>query len=169
MRSDERPPLIVLDDASGLAGLRAKLERSGWRTQAGWALPARDWDVSALRIVCAGAVVDSAALQAALLAGARGAGLIILTPPEPPDAFLEDLARIGAVERRAARGEVFDAETVDLLRELSAGKSVADAAADVLISLRTAHRRLAAARKALGVKTNRELLTEYGRRYSRPG
>jgi hypothetical protein len=34
------------------------------------------------------------------------------------------------------------------------------------MSLRTAHRRLAAARKALAVTTNRELLIEYSRRLS---
>ncbi len=133
--------------------------------QDGWSLPEGEWDVRGRGIVCIGSVADTPALEGALLAAVRGAGLVVLAPPEPPDAFLEDLARIGSVERRAARGDPFDAETVDLLDALAAGRSVAEAAADALVSLRTAHRRLGAARAALGVRTNRELLSEYRRRY----
>ena len=161
----ERAPLIVLEDLGALAALRIKLERAGWRTQNGWSLPDGNWDLSGQRLVCVGAVADQPALEAALLAAARGAGLIVPMPPVPPDLFLEDLARIGTVERRAGRGGPFDAETVDLIEALVAGRSVADAAQDALVSLRTAHRRLAAARSALGVRTNRELLSEYRRRY----
>jgi len=158
-------PLIVLDDESALPALRVKLHASGWRTQEGFSLPAADWDVTRLRVVCAGRVASPAELEAALLAAVRGAGLIVLTPPEPPDEFLEDLARIGSVDRRGGGAGLDSPEVADLLRSLAAGKPVADAAADALVSLRTAHRRLAGARAALGVKTNRELLTEYGRRF----
>jgi hypothetical protein len=161
-------PLIVIDDPRGLPALRARLQRDGWSVQDGWELPTDAWDVSGRRVVCAGRVDDEVLGQAALLAGSRGAGLVVIAPPEAAGDFLEDLGRLGRVERRvsAAGPGSLDAETIDLLRALAAGRSVAEAADASLMSLRTAHRRLAAARKALAVTTNRELLIEYSRRLS---
>jgi hypothetical protein len=161
----ERRPLIVLSDAHALAALRVKLERDGWTVNDGWSLAAPDWDVSGLRVVCSGRLEREDELQAALLVAARGAGVIVLTPPEPPDSFVEDLERIGEVELRTGAGGLDDHELRELLRALAAGRPIAAAASEALLSLRTAHRRLAGARTALGVSTNRELLTEYARRY----
>ncbi len=163
------PPLIVLDDQRALPALRAKLEREGWHVQAGWTLPSEPWDVTERRLVCSGRVEAQSDQQAALLAGARGTGLIVIAPSQEASLFIEDLQRLGRVERRgsqAAPGSL-DAETLDLLSALADGRSVADAARDCLMSLRTAHRRLGSARTSLGVGSNSELLIEYARRYRR--
>jgi DNA-binding NarL/FixJ family response regulator len=165
----EPAPLIVVDDPGSVHLLRARLAGAGWTVVDGFEAATGDWDLAPRRLVCTGSVDTADRCQAALLVAARGAGLLISAPGELPADFLDDLARIGPVERRsrAVAPGTLDAETVDLMRALAAGQSVADAAASALMSLRTAHRRLTAARRALGVGSNRELLTEYARRYGR--
>jgi hypothetical protein len=168
--SVQSPPLILLDDPRGLAALRARLERDGWRVQESWELSDEAWDVGERRLVCSGRVDTASEQQAALLAGARGAGLIVIEAPAAAYEFIDDLERLGPVERRAAQAGAgsLNAETIDLLSALARGLSVAQAARETLMSLRTAHRRLAAARDALGVTSNSELLVEYARRKGRP-
>lgn len=162
-------PLILLEDGRGLPPLRAKLKREGWQLQDGWELGEQSWDVTGRRVVCVGEVADASDRDLALLAGARGAGLVLVAsaPAELTAELLADLSRLGPVERDAAAGgpEGLDSETVDLLRSLAAGRSMSQAADDALMSLRTAHRRVSQARDALGVKTRAELLVEFARRH----
>jgi hypothetical protein len=159
-------PLILLDEARELPLLRARLERQGWRVQEGFALEEQPWDLTERRVVCAGSVDARGDRDAALLAGARGAGVIAIALGSLPAEFVSDLERLGSLERRSRTpaGQSVDPETADLLRELAAGRSVEQAASACLMSRRTAYRRLGEARRALGVRTNRELLLEFERR-----
>lgn len=52
-----------------------------------------------------------------------------------------------------------------LLTRLADGETIAAAAAAEFLSLRTANRRIAQARRTLGVTTTREAVAEYVRRY----
>jgi len=161
-------PIILIEDPGELAWLRDRLARDGWHPQDGWELPiGGDWDLTAARVLCVGAIQSGEDGETALLAGARGAGLVIVVTPQLSPELLEDLHRLGPVQRRAARtgdGEL-DAQTTDLLRALSDGRSIADAATECLMSLRTAHRRLDRAKQALGVGSRAELLVEFARRH----
>jgi DNA-binding NarL/FixJ family response regulator len=81
-----------------------------------------------------------------------------------------DLARIGPVGVDPSDGTAAAASTtklpiteeqVALLARLADGETIAAAAEAEFLSLRTANRRIAAARKALGVATTREAVLAY--------
>lgn len=174
-------PLYVLRSAADLAAVVRGLASAGWAVRSGLSVPDEPWDLTASRTVVTGAITDDIAAAAAVLAAARGAGLAALADPDTPagQALVADLARIGPVQRApapvdglrsapatpAANGDGLPLtdEQRALLDRLAAGDSIAAAALAEFLSLRTANRRIAAAREALGVPTTRQAVVEYVR------
>jgi DNA-binding NarL/FixJ family response regulator len=161
-------PLIVGDQAEVEAESR-RLRAAGWQVRAGWELPERPWDLTGMGMVCTGEVADADGAAAAVLAAARGTGLLacLTAPPEVADRFLADLRRLGPIARPGAPerrpASPLTAEQRELLAQLAEGRSLAQAARLLHLSQRTAERRLAAARKALGARTTAEALLALGR------
>lgn len=147
-----------------------RLARSGWHTREGFALPESSWDVTARQLVLFGRVPDLDTARLAVLAAARGAGVVVVADPdaEPGRSLLADLTRIGPVGRDADTDAddtpddlPLNEEQRALLERLAAGETIASAATSEFLSLRTANRRIAEARKALGVRTTREAVLAY--------
>jgi len=147
------PRLIVALSGAALEACVERLERSGVAVR-------RTWEPGAC--VCAGHVACRAEAEAALLAALGGAGIVAVLPEdaELAAAFFDDLRRLGPVEvvdePKESPLERLDEDQRRLLDLLAEGCSVADASRRVHVSRRTADRRLAAARAALGVRSNAE-------------
>jgi DNA-binding NarL/FixJ family response regulator len=147
----------------------------------GFALPDPSWDVTGARLVLHGRVSDRENLQLAVLAAARGAGIVAVCDADTPvgRALIDDLSRLGAVQLGPG-GQSAPAEPGDpvselvpeqraLLDRLAAGDTIAAAAAAEFLSLRTANRRIAEARALFGVRTTREAVLAYLRQRRTPG
>jgi hypothetical protein len=164
----DTPRWLVANSGQAASVLR-RLARAGWQTREGFALPEAGWDVSAARLVLFGRVPDLDAAQLAVLAAARGAGVVVIAEEqsETGRAVLADLSRIGPVRTGAEGGEAatdelpLSDEQRSLLERLGAGETIAAAAEAEFLSLRTANRRIAEARKALGVRTTREAVLTF--------
>jgi hypothetical protein len=165
------PRYVVTTGTDATAVLR-RLARAGWHTREGFALPESGWDVGPARMVLFGRVNDVDTAELALLAAARGAGVVAITDPasETGRALLADLARIGPVSTDPDTGDEEPAGTARpqlapeqraLLERLANGETIAAAAAAEFLSLRTANRRIAEARDVLGVRTTREAVLAY--------
>jgi hypothetical protein len=172
----EPGPRYVLASATDAAGVLRRLARVGWQTRDGFALPEPTWDVTSSRIVLFGRVPDLDTAELALLAAARGAGVVAITDVrgEVGRALLADLERIGPVSTdpdAAVAGEddgpdhgagaPLAPEQRALLDRLANGETIAAAAQAEFLSLRTANRRIAEARQALGVRSTREAVLAY--------
>ncbi|WP_018352783.1 hypothetical protein [Longispora albida] len=161
-----RPRYLVGTGADAAAVLR-RLARDGWRTRESFALPEAAWDVSDARLVLFGRVADADAVRMAVLAAARGAGIVAVVDLECDlgRALLADLSRVGPVVRGAEEAPADELplsdEQCQLLERLASGETIAAAAAAEYLSLRTANRRIAQARDALGVATTREAVLAY--------
>jgi hypothetical protein len=154
-------PLILASDDQTFETTIDEVASVGWDIRRDWRLPQRDWSVSDSRVVCCGRVATFDDVSAALLAAVRGAGVIarIEAGAEPTQRLREELRSLGPVDERARQhGDVTELslEQVELCRLLSRGLSLADAAAHLHLSRRTAFRRLADVRTALNVETTRE-------------
>lgn len=119
-------------------------------------------------VVYADTVDDEPGAERAVLAALAGAQLVVAAtaPREVIDRLCDDLRRLGPLDHRieSAGGQpVLSGEERALLDRLLAGDSLGQAAAAVHMSRRTADRRLASARKALGVTTTAELLAAAAR------
>lgn len=139
------------------------LAAEGWLVREGWTLPWPTWDAARARVLCTGEVATSEDAAAAVLAAARGAGVVAHAGEdgELVERFYEDLCRFGSVEYVSPRestsaSSVLDDEQGRLLQLLGEGFRLGDAAHELHISRRTADRRLAAARRALAVSTTAE-------------
>ena len=109
-------------------------------------------------------VSDAEGAAAAVLAALGGADLAVACTgdPEVTERLLEDLQRLGRV-REEPVGVSLSGDQVELLRQLRDGATLADAAAAEHLSRRTADRRLAAARQALGARTTAEAVVTAAR------
>jgi hypothetical protein len=151
-----------------------RLTRDGWTARDGFALPDPAWDVTGARLVLHGRISDQETLQLAVLAAARGAGVVAICDAESPlgRALVDDLSRLGPVRHGADTGGGRDTvadlvpEQRALLDRLAAGDTIAAAAAAEFLSLRTANRRIAEARALFGVRTTREAVLAYLRQRS---
>lgn len=139
----------------------AELSGLGWSVLDGWRLPEEPWNVSAARVACTGAVPDAENARAAVLAAARGAAIVALVEVagEHACALFDDLSRLGSVEVRTPESPLgvvlgLDPDQAALLDLLASGATVAEASRTLFLSRRSAHRRLAAARRALGARSN---------------
>ncbi len=170
------PRYVVSSTGEASSALR-RLVRAGWHTREGFALADPVWDVSDARLVLYGRVVDVDTAQLAVHAAARGAGVVAIADEfsEVGRLLLGDLRRLGPVVRdpeqelaTPSAGEPAGGASPSLLPEqralldrLAAGETIAAAAAAEYLSLRTANRRIAQARDALGVRTTREAVLSY--------
>jgi hypothetical protein len=167
-------PRYVVASGSDATTVLRRLARLGWTTREGFALTERDWDVSQAKLVLFGRVADADTAELALLAAARGAGVVAIADltGEIGRALLADLVRIGPVatdpdveygaeDAGDPAGSQLAPEQRALLERLANGETIAAAAAAEFLSLRTANRRIAEARDALGVRTTREAVLAY--------
>ena len=178
-RQPEVPRHIVASGADAESVVR-RLARDGWIVREGFALPDPSWDVTGARLILHGRVGDRENLQLAVLAAARGAGIVAVCDADTPvgRALVDDLSRLGPVQLGpggpSAPADAGDkaAELVPeqraLLDRLAAGDTIAAAAAAEFLSLRTANRRIAEARALFGVRTTREAVLAYLRQRRTP-
>jgi hypothetical protein len=170
--SADDPPRYVVSSALDAATVLRRLARAGWSTRDGFALPEAEWDLTQARAVLFGRVPDLETARLVLLAAARGAGVVAVIDAagEVGRALLADLDRLGPVYRDPDAGAESDPGPVAaplipeqraLLERLANGETIAAAAAAEFLSLRTANRRIAQARAALGVRTTREAVLAY--------
>lgn len=130
------------------------------------------WDPAAgPAAVCIGIVSADDDAAAAVLAAVSGAELVVSARAsrEVVDRLCEDLRRLGEVDHRVGAGSnSLDPDDEYLLALLLGGTDLGHAARALHISRRTADRRLARARAALGVTSTPAALREAARRGVRP-
>jgi DNA-binding NarL/FixJ family response regulator len=117
-------------------------------------LPERPYAVGGIAIR---AVVDSAATASEVLrALARGADAVVHLQLADAASFVDATQRLADVS--APTPAVLARDQRELLDLLATGHTLSDAAAELGMSSRTAHRRLAAARATLGATSNIEAI-----------
>lgn len=159
------PPLIVVEGPdAAVADALAEVRAAGWTVVSGWWLPSGDD-----RVVCTGTVASAEDAAAALLAVVAGAGLVAAGRAERDvvDRLCDDLRRLGRLDHRTAstpRAPRLTSEEQALVDLLLRGKTLGEAARALLLSRRTADRRMASVRAKLGVRTTAEALVALRRR-----
>lgn len=122
------------------------------------------FEAGAPGMVCAGEVGDRQAAQQAVLAALAGAHLVITAsaPRDVIDMLCDDLRRLGTLDHRVSpqrrAGPILSPAERALIERLLAGDSLGQAARALHLSRRTADRRLASARRALGAATTAQAL-----------
>jgi DNA-binding NarL/FixJ family response regulator len=154
-----RPLVVAEGDETLLTEAAAQLARVGWSLHIGWDPPSDAHGSRPRPCVCVGAVRTPRDERDALRVALRGYGLAVLVDgAEQHAAFLDDLTRLGRLEIRADRRprQTFGEDVRQLLGLMARGATVAEAARQLHLSLRTAHRRLARARALLGARSTAE-------------
>lgn len=162
----ELPPALLCAHRDELGLASSYLTRAGWTLRSAFELPEEPWDLSPQRWVCVGEIDAESTRIASVWALVRGCAIAAWLSPEAaadPE-FLADLRRCGATEHwetptpsaDLAHDGPLDEHERGLLAALARGLSVHQAAAELFLSSRTSQRRLATARRKLGVRTNRE-------------
>lgn len=154
----ERPLVLVLDSPPHLADELAAVQERGFRIAQGWSGGPGD--------VCTGTVAAPEEAAGALLAVVAGAGLVVAleAPDELVDRFCDDLRRFGRVDvltPKSARRPALTRQQRELLALLADGRTLGEAAQSLGLPRRTADRRLADARTALGVGTTAEAIVAF--------
>lgn len=159
-------PLHVVPTGSDADTIVRRCAAAGWKAHRGFALLDQSWDLTERRLVVHGSVTDEHTASQAVLAAARGAGVVAVAGGRIALALAADLRRVGPLGLTPGKAEPDDGLDLDLeqralLNRLAAGSTIAAAAEAEFVSLRTANRRIAAARSSLGVKTTREAVMIY--------
>jgi DNA-binding CsgD family transcriptional regulator len=149
-------PFIVIE-GSEIALAMAIREFGAARCTAGFLPPFRPDEVRT------GTVASAADAEAALLAALDGAGLILCATGRRDviDRLVDDLRRLGPVDHRVSKpdaAEVLGPSARAILGLLAEGHSLGEAASILGLSRRTADRRLAEGRRALGVERTTEAI-----------
>ena len=157
----ERPPFVVIEGPAGSADREAmRLRASGYELVDGYRTVVR----RGRAIVRTGVVRGPGDAAEALLAAIDGAGLLVEAAADrlTIDRLVDDLRRLGPVDHRigeANAGPPLDPEARAILGLLAEGHSLGEAAHLLGLARRTADRRLAAARTALGVDRTTEAIS----------
>jgi DNA-binding CsgD family transcriptional regulator len=154
----ETAPAIVAADAAAMQEYEESRRREGWTVTPSWELPDEPFDLRSRRHACAATVSSPEDVAAAVLAAVRGANVIAeCADTELAVLLVDDLRRVTTVEQAGgASSDVLDDEQQRLLDLLAGGATINEAATALYLSVRTAERRLAASRRALGVRTTAE-------------
>jgi DNA-binding NarL/FixJ family response regulator len=163
--ASEPAPVIVVEGPPGCGQVDVeRLRAAGLRLVDGFRAP-----VQPLGSVCVGVVDGEASAVAALLAVLAGAGLVAEARADRPtiDRLVDDLRRRGPVDHRVADDAVglatdpeISVEARAILGMLGMGLSLGEAAHVLGLARRTADRRLAEARRALGVTRTTEAVAK---------
>jgi DNA-binding CsgD family transcriptional regulator len=154
-------PVIVLEGPAGCSRADVEALRArGLVIVEGFRSPAR-----AVGVVCAGIVDGAEAAARALLAVLGGAGVVVeaLADRGTVDRLVDDLRRRGPVDHRvvtasAGREPDVSVEARAILGLLALGLSLGETAHTLGLARRTADRRLAEARRSLGVTRTTEAI-----------
>ena len=144
----DRPFLIVFGSGSA-----APAVPHDWHIVTLDELPLEPFDLAPSKLAVLASTTDDE--EALLLAGVRGCSIILHFArgvPPPDEQFLEDLGRV-VDTAPPADPTPLDLTQLELLRRLAEGLTLVDAARDLGLSRRTAMRRLADARRRLGVSS----------------
>jgi len=156
-------PLIVVEGPEAAFGFAVEeISARGWAVTEGFDSGRRPGRGEGS--VRSGTVSDKATAEAALLTALRGEGLVVHATADRQtiDRLVDDLRRLGPVEHRIGSPEappVVAPEARAILGLLAEGHSLGEAAAILGIARRTADRRLADGRRALGTDRTTEAIT----------
>jgi DNA-binding NarL/FixJ family response regulator len=159
---DDIPNTVCEGPDGDVDDVAAELRTKGWTIHTGF-------DVAGgvprgSRLVCVGNVTDADDAAAAVFAVVRGANVLVRARASRDviDALCDDLRRLGALEHHlgARPKAVLDDEQRRILALLLDGQTLANVAKELHLSRRTADRRVAMAREALGVSTTAEAVVE---------
>lgn len=155
-----RPIIVVEGSDDAVAAVIDEVRRAGWRIRPEFGSIGQ----SATNVVRSGTVASVEDAAAALVAALAGYGVIIAGRADRSvmDRLLDDLRHVGPVDHRMvpfASVPALDGESAALLKRLADGDTLGEAAHALGISRRTADRRLAAARKDLGVERTAEAVS----------
>jgi DNA-binding CsgD family transcriptional regulator len=156
------PPVVVIEGPEdAFARAVAEAGAAGWRVRNGF----EGQPPGAGPVVRTGAVTSAEDAAGALLAVLGGAGLVAhgLAPREVIDRLVDDLRHVGPVEHRRRlepSPPQLDPDQLEILRMLGQGRRLGDAADALGLSRRTADRRLAGARLALGTERTVEAVSK---------
>lgn len=150
--------LVVAEGTTAHRAVLAELAGAGWIVGG----PAAS---NGVRTLSLGGAADA---ETIMLAALRGEALLIVTPDrdemagalvDTVDDMLDDLASLGSVWHVDASSAVeIDPDGWRLAHELAAGSTLEAAAVLHHLSSRTAHRRVVAARQALGAESRAQLV-----------
>jgi DNA-binding NarL/FixJ family response regulator len=157
-----KPPIIVVEGPETAVRLAvADVRAAGWSIGEGFGGVA-DRHAKTVRV---GPVVTAEDAAAALLAVLGGSGVVIAgqASRDVMDRLLDDLRHCGSVDHRVGEPpstpDVAE-ESRAILARLADGWSLGEAAHDLGLSRRTADRRLAEARRAMGVERTAEAVAK---------
>ena len=134
---------------------------SGAVAQTTLVLPNQPWFLRERPITCVSELRSEHDVISALIALLRGAALVVSVHPDLPGSAGRDLARLADVQRLDQQVPVplpLSEDQRQILALLADGRSLPDVATELYLSLRTAERRLSAARRLLGVRSTAEAL-----------
>ena len=160
-----RPLVVVEGSDAAVDHARAELRGRGLSLVDGWA-PVHGRGVGIVRV---GTVATAHDAEQAVLAALDGVGLLVVARAERRlvDQLVDDLRRLGPVDHRLGEPEPATKpppEAGELLGLLAEGFSLGEAAEMLGLARRTADRRLAAARRLLGVERTTEAIAIARRR-----
>ncbi len=155
---------IVSRDDDALSERVDRLRRRG-ATIVSWdAIPPEPWLLGESHLVATGTVTGGDDVAAVVLASARGAQIVARLPDDArlTADLVDSLQRVGTVEMLGTGATrprlMLDPLALRIFDLLAAGFAISEIAAEVGYSRRTIERRLADARRRLGIATNVEAL-----------
>jgi DNA-binding CsgD family transcriptional regulator len=152
------PPFVIVEGPEiALEHAVREVGAAGWLVTAGFHGPYQPG-----RVVRSGTVAAASDAETALLAALAGQGIVARATADTAivDRLVDDLRRLGPVDHRVGQPAAPEVSQVGraILGLLAEGHSLGEAAAILGLSRRTADRRLAEGRRALGAERTTEAI-----------
>lgn len=160
MRTERAGPFVIVEGPEDALEHAVREQEASGRV----AVPGFHQTRDPRPMVRTGIVADTRDAEAALLAALRSEGLVVhaTAPRQVVDRLVDDLRRLGPVDHRIGAPQQPPAITSDaraILGLLAEGHSLGEAAGILGLSRRTADRRLAKGRQALGAERTTEAIS----------